>query len=253
MMSHFEQRGTPLLNASYFPTPSDQERRLRWAGFASASSTTLSNIMRLHFGDSELALRARTEPHFDEFEELFLKCSHYTVLEGTTDKDKKPLLFSPPVKQKLQQHRYPYPHVSTRPCPPSLSRYGHCYVVAGDSVYVIGGISVDKGRDGAMIKIDFAGDELVLGQALESSLNWECTAFAAACLWRSMEKNTAVIFGGRASPSEASRKVSVIDLETGKHSELKCSKETEPEPRWRHTMDFVENWNAAVVVGGRNR
>ncbi len=250
MKRHFSERSTPLLNVDYFPTLLDQERRLASAGFLGVRAVSLGELMRRHYGESERLRRRRLEPTFDEFEEVYQKCSHYSILEGLTNLSKSPACLRPLTVNDKDVKSSSSCLYRTRPCCDLLWRYGHSSVKVKDTLLIIGGIHLFSGRDNLLITIHM--DNLTQPQST-SVLETKFTAYSTSCLWS--EEPSAVIycFGGRASPSESSSALIKIDLDSCGHptkeEKVICTGDL-PSKRWRHTMNKVDR--NFVVVGGKN-
>ncbi len=247
MKSHFKSRATPLLNVDDFPKPADQERRFRSVGFEVTRAVNLCDIMEMRYGPDERSRRRQLEPDFDEFEEFFLKCSHYSVAEATKGFDFPMARLCSSTAIKDSRSRQYYNQTVLRQCSDIFSRYGHQCLVHHDNVFVFGGVSLRGGRSSVATKFCLSD----LNKPMDSiKLISRTLVFSAACLVTDSDGNkSALCFGGRASPSEPSAVLLKINLETWKQEEVEC-RGSIPRARWRHTMTAVGQ--LAVVVGGRD-
>ena len=247
MKNHFQNRSTPLLNVQDFPTLEDQERRMRYLGFKTAKSTPLTKIMKDRYLESEQDRRKGLEPSFDELEEFFLKCSHYSVLEAKTQ-DSRAETFNDQVVTLDEESI----KVEVLNCHSRFGRFGHfcIYSKEEDSVIVFGGISNSFGRDDLIAK--FQLNNLSAEPIFETKLRSNCSVFASFCQSK-LHPSKVFCFGGRSSPFEASSNLIEIDLKTNEQNIFKSCQN--PEPRWKSSISSVIGPNKdgfLVMIGGKD-
>ncbi len=247
MKRHFRLRGTPLMNVDDFPALLDQERRLLSVGFRESAAVSLCDLMAWHYGEAELERRRAMEPDYDEFEEFYLKCSHYSILAGKTSSpgDDIPLVGIPIIRTSLPDDARSPAHARTKPCSPLFSRYGHRCFLAEGHLFLAGGISVGRGRDGVLARFSLA--DLQGEPVQEVALQVSATVFSDYCRWN----DSVLCFGGRASPAEASAELRIVSLASGGGTVIECGGRR-PVARWRHTLTAVRE-GSLVLVGGRSR
>jgi len=242
MKAHFMKGNTPLQSLEDYPLSCDQEKRLKVVGFHTCKSTLLTEVLNWHMGQSELALRKKLESEFDEFEELILKCSHYTILEALS-------LSAVMTGRKLTLDHIPRPEgrkqaASARgfsqPAWPSLQRFGHNCVSLKNRVLVAGGCTANGLKDQFLAVFDdLYSQPLWTGQLAIKGM------FSALGEW---SECVAFIHGGRGSPSEACNALIKMELREDDSVIQTSIDSVGPRPRWRHTMSRVNS--VLVIVGG---
>ncbi|KAL1842629.1 hypothetical protein VTJ49DRAFT_4677 [Mycothermus thermophilus] len=84
MVSNLAARGITMPTLEVYPTPADQEKRLRGAGFDEARSKTVNSIWDGWVGEEEKRRIDSLEGGLDEVEEWELLAGHYIVVWGWT-------------------------------------------------------------------------------------------------------------------------------------------------------------------------
>lgn len=243
MKEHFQNRSTPLLNIDDFPTFRDQIKRLRSLDYFHVQATPLTDLIAQNYGCFERDRRKRLEPHFDEFEELFLKCSHYSILQGSTYSNPAiPALVSKSVQMNLDERKV-Y-SVTTRPCHPSFRRYGHICFNFDNKTFLFGGCSDVTGRDNILATFDLRN--LTTSPIPAFKHDMQETLFSSACV----VGNNFYVFGGRSSPEQLCSYLKKIELTKGKIAVLESAGEA-PAGRWKHSLNQIDKDNL-VLAGGRN-
>lgn len=243
MKKHFSDRASPLLNIDDYPTLFDQERRLKMIGFRSTRSMSLVDIIYKHYGESEKAKRKILEPFFDEMEELFQKCAHYSVLEGFTIPQ-----LDVQNQNEINFDLRPVMKTNVLQCSSAFRRFGHLCFLNNDEIVLFGGNSTLGGRDNILAK--FPSNSLTSKTNSKSILMTKTNTFAAGCQLKK-EPNIVIVFGGRSSPLDATNGMIKIDLDSLNQEEINPDNETcVPNARWKHTMSETES--GLVVIGGKN-
>jgi tRNA wybutosine-synthesizing protein 4 len=247
MKRHFASRQSPLKNVDAFPTLEDQESRLRWLGFGHFSKAiSLSDIVRRSLSPlDERRIFCEFEPSFDEWDELVLKCSHYSVAEASNS-NKFHFVGKTPTSTTTFRHRRPSIRVRSRPSPTSCYRIGHsCVMLSPFHVLVLGGLHATGGRDNAVVFQSLKRDEFSSSDRLEHDTTLYSAAIAAG-------DGAVYMFGGRSSPFNASNAFSKLDVVNNTQSEVVAGGRFFPSPRWKHTLIALGD-DTLVLVGGKDQ
>ena len=245
MRAHFRSRASPLLNVDTHPTLADQRRRLTYLSIPNASSRSLANICQEFYGSSEWRRFRRLETAFDEIEEMYLKCSHYSMFEGGT-------MFLPPVVKDPSLHKTEPQLPRTVPllfqCHQTCRRYGHKVFPVRDCLLVFGGYSQGLGKRVSFDVISPTFKTVI--QSIDLSSIFPCTLFCGAALTQCGDK--VYVFGGRGSLEETSDKLLRLDFRDNvlQILDVGC---TAIARRWKHTLNLLDNDDILVVIGGRNQ
>eukprot|EP00095_Tigriopus_kingsejongensis_P000532 maker-scaffold356_size197960-snap-gene-0.35 protein:Tk00532 transcript:maker-scaffold356_size197960-snap-gene-0.35-mRNA-1 annotation:"trna wybutosine-synthesizing protein 4" len=238
MCNHFQNRNTPLRNVASFPTVGDHIRRLVYLGVpGEVTCSPLTEYLEQNFTLSELLQRMKSDPSFDEFEELFLKCQHYVILTALWGKSTDPVM---PIRIKNKVIRISRSHLS-----PWLRRFGHSVVATSDHVWVIGGYAGK--RDGFLGRVTSNRlDDFVLHDR-------DLSIYSGTCLIRPQNGSSEWIlaFGGRASPLGPSGRL--LAIRGFQVTEIQPRGRWRPSPRWKHTLTSTGSANRVLLVGGRDQ
>lgn len=259
MMSHFTEFGTRLTSVSQYNTPVDQEQRCVKHGWNSSVSTLLTTI--LHILPPAERLRLLSLEMFDELEEFYLTCHHYTItvaannLEGEIDIFGNAPLAVPacgggglvhPSTFVATWHPAPCLHAidhrlwnaaaTTTPCSSVLYFGGY----GGDNQARCVGAGIINTVSGTTSTVENPPTDITVG----------CTLSAIGAT------NDALLFGGRASPAKPNNGLFHFSMMTATWLKVEHAVNGIPPPsaRWRHTAAVVElasKW-LFLVYGGRD-
>ena len=226
MTRHFEVKAkSPLLNVGRYPLKRDQERRLS-GYFDKVRSSYLIDILKEYFGSTENERRLRLEPHFDEIEEVFLKCSHYTVVEAVNGSGNFVFAAESDYVGDVDPVFYPS---RAKTVPQEFRRFGHkCVMQRDGNVLQFGGTHVHNGRDSV-------------------NLPFKESAFSSFC--RGDDQSVLFAFGGRSNPLNCSNRLYKITLDDRRCESLAFDG-IGPEKRWKSALEYCSG--NLVLIGGKS-
>ncbi|XP_064387765.1 tRNA wybutosine-synthesizing protein 4-like isoform X2 [Halichondria panicea] len=147
MLRHFMSLGSPLKNIELYPTKSAHKQRLMKRGFSSVHMCDM-NEFYLSLQASEKRRVDMIEP-FDEFEDFYQKCSHYTLMLSVKGDCSIALpaccktSHHAPVKMTPGTVGLDFPALS--PSSAVVKRFGHSSVcLPNGNVVLIGGFGVSE-------------------------------------------------------------------------------------------------------------
>jgi len=247
MVQHFNKISSPIHGLSRFKTGEEQILRYLSAGWCKCKVHTLTSIF-LHLQSSEIN-RIKDLQQFDEFEEFFLKCSHYFILVAT--KGSCDILhgvlnlksISTPESTLVQDHGKEL-KVKVLETPVELKRFGHSLCV-GENIWVLGGFGEEDGKHkrlGSSVSLTFQNGNI---KVTENVVNSNFLRLYSTC--EEFEGKLYVV-GGRLSPENPLKDVLVFNNKTG--NLIESFNHCDLEARWRHSSCLYKHY--LVIVGGRN-
>ena len=243
MRNHFKSRASPLLNVSAHPDLLDHKRRLTYLAIPNATSRSLAHICEEYYGPSEWRRFNALETAFDEIEEMYLKCSHYSMFEGGTiykcdevlDTGRRPLATAQMIPLLSQCHR-------------TCQRFGHKVFRIEGGLFIFGGYSQALGK---VSSFQILSPNLkTLTRTGELSDLFPCTQFSGAA--QSQCGEIIYVLGGRGSLEETSSQLLTFDFQRNGFSVSDLGSSNIPR-RWKHSLSLVDEDQTLVVVGGRDR
>jgi len=250
MVEHFKRISSPIHGLARFKTPEEQVLRYLGAGWSKCKVHTLSSIF-LQLPPTEIE-RIRHLQLFDEYEEFFLKCSHYFILVAT--KGNCDILHGvlnlknlpQPDTNVIQNSETPL-QVKLLDTPDQFKRYGHTLCVGEEeSIKIIGGFGEESGKHkrlGSFVTSTLESGHINVENTINNS-NFER-------LYSSCEEYNGRLYliGGRLNPQTPVKDVLVLDSKTGDLIEA-FNNSALDSARWRHATCIYKHY--LVIVGGRN-
>lgn len=249
MCNHFQNRDTPLLNVTHFPTPADHVRRFYTLGLLGPiQCTPLVEFLADHFTRDEQLQRQESDPNFDEFEELILKCQHYVVVTANHNRNNShrlPLchdLVLSPSRPKAESRLGVIP-ITLIPLAKESRRFGHNLVLLSSGALISIGGHAGK-RDGWVACVE-PSTGAVVNEVFEEGIGIHSSSCA-------LNHEEVLIFGGRSSPLSPSDKLFRVKVSLGeiKVNQVSLRGKCRPCARWRHAM--VKREKSVILCGGRN-
>ena len=238
MVEHFKNIGSPIKGVHKYSSTRAHEMRYRDSGWRHSTSKTLTDVF--HSLDKEEVERIRNLEPFDEYEEFFLKMSHYLVVCASNG---DLVNLSPFQNYETKLTPITEPSIIAKEASfGELNRFGHSSAHLGGRVFVFGGFGVlDKlhRRLPQMLTLD-----------LSSSGPMETTE---GVIFRRVYSSTAVdqvrqrvyLSGGRASPDESLEDIVEVDVATGQWRRADWRLGT---GRWRHCSAVLADH--LLILGG---
>lgn len=286
MLKHFRKNGSPLHAVSTYPSPVAQSERLAALGwkFDNCDSMDLLDYYNFCISRDEHA-RVLALEVFDEFEEFFLKCSHYVISTASNSQRsgrfcKLNHLFKPirTTASTTNDHGLKISATWQPPIDADFKRWSHRTVQLSNHIVCFGGFGPVAGRQKRTNDLnifEWDGVEQIVHQKDWGVLDGEPPSARLDCSivctepeeWSLASEQLLIVFGGRQAPQKPLDDLHVFNVSLGKwiHVDFNCdSAANTPSPRWRHTSSVVQIkrghvettttslTHAMLVIGGRN-
>ncbi|KAG8223694.1 hypothetical protein J437_LFUL004059 [Ladona fulva] len=264
MTNHFKKLHSPLLSIAAYPSIPSQNERYKKLGWSSCSIASVMDIFSHIVHGEEYTKILNLEP-FDEFEELHLKCSHYSLSAAT----KGSLITWKPL-ERIPSYIFqcnPNMQCNWTLVKTDFLRYYHASCMVNESdILVVGGfgplenggnsristisvIRLNDFRDLSYIKsIPTEGTESANIARVHHSLNFT-------------SDGKCIVFGGRTSPLKPLSNTLILSLKHGGENASVASVKAElldqsqscPSPRWRFSAVIIKRGDKEelMVFGGR--
>ena len=251
MRANLVARGSDLLGIEGYPSKEKQEERYRKLGYENVCVKTMLDFYE-EIEDNE-RIRICSLEEFDETEEWWEKCSHYTVSVSSKNE------FLPFVKQRS----IPPPQASA--CLPAEwkeeeiqgtgrhaegKRWGHsvCALNDGRMVFFGGyGGSARHERVNTVLVIDVLSKHSFNPAKVTGSAP-SARVLHTACM---MSDDAMLVYGGRSNPSNAFNDFHLLNCATWQWTKLDMVT-TDPCPaRYRHSMTRIPGTQFVVIFGGK--
>ena len=264
MLNHFESIGAPVHSIFTYPEIDDQLGRLRESGFESAVACDMNQWWDALMSNQERNRIKLIEP-FDEYEEWYLKCSHYFVgcgIKGSissvselniTKAHSPDSTSSSPIA--ILNALLDAQHVPT-----SINLWGHGLGMLHDGHCIIfGGYGLDPLTSS---KVHCRQQvNLLVNMSDWSVIPLEITGPSRRIyhkMCHNFDKTAVFCFGGRTRPHKALNDLWIFDSTTREWNEIIPSSEKRPRPRWNHGFVhlakglFDEEMGSLLLFGGRS-
>ena len=238
MIRHFNKIGSPIKGVHKYFDVGTQCNRYLISGWEDSEAVTLAQVMKSIFKENkgtekELERVKKLEP-FDEFEELYLKSSHYLLVSS----------FKGSLRSLSSQESCPSP----APVAPSrcisgtvvklktnqgksyfnMRRFGHTTAVFGNKIFCVGGFGVTGSSHERLGQVVVINTESMETTVVDGGK--ECARMYASSV---CDENRRIVFaiGGRGSPKKGFSSIFAVDCDTDLEGNFSYDL---PHPRWRH-------------------
>ena len=255
MVRHFNKIGSPIKGVhKYFDIGTQCNRYLN-CGWEESEAVSLSQVLKgicreNKETEKELQRVRKLEP-FDEFEELFLKSSHYLVVSSFKGSLKnlspRRSCLSPATTAPLHCISGTVVKLKTSQCKSefSIRRYGHTTSVSGNKIYCVGGFGVSGSSHERLGQMVVINTESMEAHVLGVGKHFARTYASSVC---DEERRVIYAIGGRTSPKTGLSSILAIDCETDLEGNFTYDL---PNPRWRHFTAMIgDNLLCGGGVGG---
>lgn len=251
MIRHFNKIGSPIKGVHKYFDVTTQCNRYLDSGWEVSEDVTLAQVMKRICKESEKELqRVRNLEPFDEFEELYLKSSHYLLvssfkgsLRSLSSQVSCPSPVAPSncisgevVKLKTNQDISHF----------NMKRFGHTVAVFGKKIFCVGGFGVTGSSHERL------GQVLVINtESMEANIvdgGKDCSRMYASSV---CDENERIIYaiGGRGSPKKGFSSIFAVNCDTGLQANFSYDL---PHPRWRHFSALMgDHLLCGGGIGGR--
>ena len=251
MVRHFNKIGSPIKGVhKYFDVGTQCNRYLN-CGWEDSEAVSLTQVLKSickENKDKETELeRVRKLEPFDEFEELYLKSSHYLVVSSfkgslknlsTPKSCLRPATSAPSecisgtvVKLKISQSNSEF----------KLRRFGHTTAVSGNKIYCVGGFGVSGSSHERLGQVVVINTESMEANVVDGGKHCARIYASSVC-----DENRGVIYatGGRTSPKSGFSSIFAVDCDTDQEGNFTYDL---PHPRWRHFTAMIGD---TLLCGG---
>ena len=254
MVKHFTKIGSPIKGVHKYFDEETQCNRYLDSGWEESQAVTLTQVLKSISHENNKKSEKEIEKIvnlelFDEFEELYLKSSHYLVVSSFNGSLKKlstrtlsPSVAAPTpkclvgtiVRIKTSKNQSDF----------HLRRFGHTTAAFGNKIYCVGGFGATDSSHGRL-------DEVLVieTESLEVSVENGSQNFARMYATSVCDENNQHIFvvGGRSSPKKCFSDMIAIDCEMHHTQNFTYSV---PHPTWRHFTALIGD---ILMCGGGSR
>ncbi|XP_054290873.1 tRNA wybutosine-synthesizing protein 4-like [Macrosteles quadrilineatus] len=252
MLRHFTSLQSPLMSVEQYPTLELQTERYTRNNWDHCTCLTALEAYKSLIPEQERSRVLSLEP-FDEWEEFYLKCMHYTVViasKGSLSNWSKICSKISLNRVKHQMNNLTWTLVKAK----RACRYGHNLVKLNGHYVLIGGFGLRKdGTHGRMKDIVWLKQE---ESQMIVSRDVEVAEFATMySTWTLLSNGSFIVYGGRTSPANCvfSCPQLVTFQPDGSVKSTLLLNSCNRLARWRHSAVVVEREavETFLVFGGR--